>query len=1371
MVFMAKEQEVATTRRAYTLRLSGIDRKDHSWREVLWKTHEAVNRGAKVFGDWLLTLRGGLDHQLAEAELKEGEKPKAEEIKHRRILLALSWLSVESKVGSPEKYRIESKQILDEFRRILEKREFTTSLIESWINDCKDSLQAEIRDDAVWINRSEAFDELSIQYQQSLNRSDAANIIEFFFEGLDSYFLSTDEVDGFDQEGKSYAIKAGNWLSKNWGTGEKSDNAHIVTLLEKIAQEDFSYLLRKPAIELLKRICQLFEIQSADPNYFAKIKEEIGWKGRPGSVEMMLGTFSLNTDDLLKQEQLDAFKTKLQKEIRTQRKKCGEIIPSWMGTCRSRLEGELGIKYVTGKNLTFEFAVMLDHALRHVSQAHSWIKLAEAEREQFDADAMKIERVPQTIMNWLDTFCLNRADETNAMDEYVIRPRSIQGWEEIVKVWSKPECQAEEDRIKAVRQVQSELDEDKKFGEGKLFESLAVDSAVCIWKFNGKPDTSILNHYVDARWARLKKRNYKVPAYRHPDEYKHPVFCDFGDSRWGIKFDIQKRVQSQKLQMKLWTGNGLEEKEYLWHSKRLFHDLGVNYLSQKPEAIVSRADRFGRSVAGVDLSSPVQIAAVFNKKKWNGRLQLSRHQLDELAYIRDHQTYTTQEKMKRIANLKENLDWFITFSADLQPIGPWYDYREQYSVFLSALIEENKKRKTSNVKLGLCRLPNIRILSVDLGHRYAAACVVWNTLSSDGFVKECNDAERVGKIVKINTLYATIESFELRKKKITRKAEREGKTNFTQTTYYRRIGPDILPNGQPNPAPWARLERQFLIKLQGEDHVRMAGLDEKEEVESFYREIGISGTSIPRNVPINTFLQNAIHEARLGLQRHAKEAHIAHYWTAKEKVGIGGISESLEGNVRIELLAEILGDWRNLFASTRAKDIWAESQWNELIEPKISVCLDMYDKKNGDSYQRRKEKEKELKTVLIPLAKQLTELELEQFHKRWFDHWQTMDEVWRNNLKRLRNLVLPHKIKDYTHIRYVGGLSLERIDMIRSLYQVEKAFYARFQPDGTRQIPKEKFGQRILDTMEKLRENRLKQLASRIIEAALGCSHVDAKGKRHSERKYNPCHVVVIEDLSNYRAEQTRKRAENRRTMDWKSATARKYLEDACQIYGLHLRSVNPRYTSQQDSRTGAPGLRCKDLPVFDFLNETHWIRPRIESAKEKIAKGKANNREIYLVDCFNRLMELTEHEREKVGVLRLPIGGSEIFVSASTGKELQADLNAAANIGLRALLDPDWEGRWWYLHAEPKTFKPKSEKLTGCTIIDVKQPLRVESSMQNHQNKETIYLWRDICTEPIHQTPWKTTFDYWHEVEKNVCKVLQKQLEKRINHIQETPF
>jgi len=37
----------------------------------------------------------------------------------------------------------------------------------------------------------------------------------------------------------------------------------------------------------------------------------------------------------------------------------------------------------------------------------------------------------------------------------------------------------------------------------------------------------------------------------------------------------------------------------------------------------------------------------------------------------------------------------------------------------------------------LCRLPGLRVLSVDLGNRYAAACAVWEALSADQMNEAC----------------------------------------------------------------------------------------------------------------------------------------------------------------------------------------------------------------------------------------------------------------------------------------------------------------------------------------------------------------------------------------------------------------------------------------------------------------------------------------------------------------------------------------------------------------------------------------------------------------------------------------------------------
>jgi hypothetical protein len=99
---------VATkTQRACTLRLSGNTTNRELVPDLLWRTHDAVNQGVMTFANWLLTLRGSISHELVNEPVKTrkgGRPPTDAERRDRRLLLALSWLTVESGDGAPVKY-------------------------------------------------------------------------------------------------------------------------------------------------------------------------------------------------------------------------------------------------------------------------------------------------------------------------------------------------------------------------------------------------------------------------------------------------------------------------------------------------------------------------------------------------------------------------------------------------------------------------------------------------------------------------------------------------------------------------------------------------------------------------------------------------------------------------------------------------------------------------------------------------------------------------------------------------------------------------------------------------------------------------------------------------------------------------------------------------------------------------------------------------------------------------------------------------------------------------------------------------------------------------------------------------------------------
>ncbi len=1383
--------KAAKTQRAYTLRLKG----DEAAMNALWKTHEAVNRGVKAFGDWLLTLRGGLAHTLVDLPVVEGKgdkekkrPPTNEERRRRRIVLALSWLSVESIDGAPTKYVVAPNNVFDALADILRKRGLKGAEVESWRSDCGPSLTAAIRDDAVWVNRSAAFDDAVKVVGKSLTRDEAQAAIQGLFGDVTAFLRlpQPDDAPAASDEGKFREVARG-WVVDCWGTGEKSDTSGIAAKLRLLAGADLGRFEGQAGCALTSRLLSLLKAEpGSDP--LDSLCKAIGWKGRPSK-----GRRAIERTHALPKLSADAIATlqsKLLDEAGDKQEEGPRVVPAWAETLRGRVEEASGIPFICGRNLTDEYSVMLDHALRRVSAAHSWQKLAEAQRQGFEADARK--KAPPEVERWLDAFREERARLSGAAGPIPIRRRAVEGWREVVKAWSARDCMTEEDRRQAARELQDELD---KFGDISLFEALASDDAKRVWLRDGKPDPQPLLDYVYSHEAVAKMRRFKVSAYRHPDPLLHPVFCDFGKSRWSISFAVHNAAQRLKkaeadvlarqkdlaecssakerpkaearllkaqktcdraraefqsscadrgLSLKLWDGTTLKPVELVWQSKRLVADLALGQ-AEAGSVAVSRNDRAGRAAVGVAAGSPVTILNVFEENDWNGRLQAPRAQLERLAArIRKHGKDAKAEAMRC------NLKWLVTFSARLQEQdkGPWPAYIKKLTLPNKAQAfsrkdskgafrvapwprSEANKERAGLARLDLCRLPGLRVLSVDLGHRYAAACAVWETLTEKQVAKLCADAGL--KPPDSDDLFLHL---------LGKRGDKKMKTIL------RRTGPDM----------WARLDRQFLIKLQGEDKSpRKASVKERNAVAALESELG---RKRPKDDPLPwqvcDLMSRALRTARLGLRRHGDRARIAFNLTTDYKPMPGGGREKLTAETRKELLTDTLMLWQNLFSGDRWKDDWARQLWDE----RIGITLPEAPDQSASSPAMRAHTKK-VRALLPEVAEKLAHNpQLRQkLNALWTARWLKDDKQWVTRLRWLRNWLLPRGRKAAADpaIRRVGGLSLNRLSNIRELYQMMKAYKNRPEPDDVRKnVPEkgdtslDKYAQRVLDTLERMRENRVKQLASRVIEAALGIGREPADGgARLTERVDQPCHAIVVENLEHYRPDQTRTRGENRRLMQWSAARVLKYLRESSELNGLYLRQVMPNYTSRQDSRTGAPGIRCTDMPVPEFLKR---FQGRVEDLRKK---GDAESK--YLVALWDHWQGRKDLNPEKHRV-RIPDDGGEIFVSADkhspAAKGLQADLNAAANIGLRALLDPDWPGKWWWVPCDGKTSTPSMDKVRGSTVLDPSTPLDLE---WKPDSKEVVNLWRDMSARPIEPGQWRRYSEYWNGVRARVIERLKE--------------
>jgi len=1410
--------KAATTQRAYTLRLAGSEDNDHSWRERVWSTHEAVNAAAKAFGDWLLTFRGGIDHRLAHGS------------GGHRVLLALSWLSVESERGAPpQKYRVDRTGAVDALRDILRRRGVAAEDVASWVRDCAPSLQAEIRDDAVWVNRSRMFEDEGKALGIALPEEEVWDLLGKFFGSGASYLkpqdATEDDAASDDHATKDFVQKAGQWLSSRFGTGEGADFARMAGVYDRVAlwaQGPVALPSDGPTvIRALARSLEEFKPPNED---IAGVLSLISGPGYKSATQKTLQRISETAETTAEAV------AKLGESATNDAAKCRAKVGKkgrrpWADALLRRVEETCGLTYLDprgGGARHVEFSVALDHAVRRVSQAHSWIKRAEAERRSFEEDAQRMERVPPSARAHLDAYCAGRGERSGSQGDYRIRRRAIGGWKEVVAKWSSASCRTAEDRVQAARDLQDEGDgEEEKFGDIQLFEALAAEEAAGVWRRDGEPDPSILADYVLAKEAEAKRQRFKVPAYRHPDPLRHPVFVDFGNSRWRIAFGAHERFKrAQKktkakgesdaagtvddgrgLMMRLLDGSQLVETPLRWRSKRLFRDLLHGEPCDDAREVV-RADRLGRATALVGSDEAVGVRDLFQQKDWNGRLQVARRHLDALADRIESEGWDA-----RARRMRDRLPWMLTFSARLRPDGPWISYATKQRLLKARrgeiqLAPRSARDEGSGLaypfwhprngkgRVGLARhhlscLPGLRVLSVDLGHRYAAACAAWETRTADEVRRDCEacSAPRPSS----DDLHLRLH-------------HPGGKGGIL----YRRIGPDE-DQGRAHPAPWALLVRQFVIKLQGEGEPGRRATDaEIARVDGLRDALGLRRDTprTGRDARVDRLMAEAVDVVRRGIRRHGERARIARGLVATRKVlpGDRESAEEMNADERVVHLQDLLLRWHETAFSPRWQDPEAQEMWRREVErvPGYAPLHEPGEPARG--VERRKAREANL-AALRSVAEALAKRDRMKLHVAWATRWRRDEALLRKSLRWLRDWILPRGAAGrHRAIRNVGGLSIRRLATIQGLYRAQKAFFTRLTPEGRQRtadggggsrplVADDDFGRSVLDAMERLRENRTKQVASRIVEAAL---RVGAEPGRHArgdaprldrptgEARFPQCHAIVIENLARYAPDETRTRRENRALMEWSARSVRKRLAEACQLYGIHLREVRPAYTSRQDSRTGSPGVRCVDVPVKQFLTEGGYWATTVAKTRERLADARASGGAGAAEDRY--LAALEEHWKARPAparegaTVRVPRQGGEVFVSANrdspAAKGLQADLNAAANIGLLALLDPDWPGRWWYVPCDATKFAPDPKRAAGSAAIDLSRPLLEEREATptttrkkrrgSRKEATVVNLWRDVSSRPLHEwdprNSWRPYAQYRNQVKERVVRMLARQ-------------
>ena len=326
--------------------------------------------------------------------------------------------------------------------------------------------------------------------------------------------------------------------------------------------------------------------------------------------------------------------------------------------------------------------------------------------------------------------------------------------------------------------------------------------------------------------------------------------------------------------------------------------------------------------------------------------------------------------------------------------------------------------------------------------------------------------------------------------------------------------------------------------------------------------------------------------------------------------------------------------------------------------------------------------------------------------------------------------------QEVTWVRGQRGFSSQRIEQIEILRKVLQSLNSIQRRTVGELVKRQKRGQDggiprlpdccpdLLGKLAELKKQRVNQLAHQILAEALGVRlRREGPVKGHDERSSSdihgeyeriPCRLdpsgyrhpvdfIVIEDLKYYDTAVMRSRRENTRLMRWCRRHFRDKLKQLCEVFGIPVVETNPADTSKFCSRSGVAGFRAVEVgPGFEHDFVWNKALKKLEKADAKLDPVERTHCEAVrkLVQQVAEAQTIPKKDGTPSGkprTLLAPLGSGNVFVpvvGVLAGTDVspavvQADINAAVNLGLRAIAEPTL----WEIHPRLRTLRPKPEK------------------------------------------------------------------------------
>jgi IS605 OrfB family transposase len=334
----------------------------------------------------------------------------------------------------------------------------------------------------------------------------------------------------------------------------------------------------------------------------------------------------------------------------------------------------------------------------------------------------------------------------------------------------------------------------------------------------------------------------------------------------------------------------------------------------------------------------------------------------------------------------------------------------------------------------------------------------------------------------------------------------------------------------------------------------------------------------------------------------------------------------------------------------------------------------------------------------------------------------------------------------------MGGLSHLRIDaMNRLIYKVMKplAFHRANRPaeGGVAKESSEfditEIGKIEREIVQRLVAQRNDKLISIVIKNALGTYWNNTKNGKSSTGSGSGdeklCPIVVMENLDSLTPNLGRTKSENRLISTMRAGGIRKKLKQRCRRLGLMLIEVDPAETSTIDSRTGDFGMRAREISAAKFMSQS-WIRKKVEEARGRSEKGTALAEDRLWISIDDRLKNLSKSDLAKTVNVFIPSKGGALFLSGDekSPRIIHADINAACNIGLRALTTPGWAGRVYKVLVDGNNIPDKKKYAndpsipTDKPLIEVVQGQKLTRKQEVANKAMRYYLFRILSCEPV---------------------------------------